>query len=292
MRTCEVNAPCKINLALNVVGRRRDGYHLLEMVMQALDLQDTIRLTVEQGDGITLTAGEGIPGGENNLAWRAARLFLDHTGEGGRVNIHLTKCIPMQAGLAGGSADAAGVLVGLNALCGTGLSQEELCRLGAQLGADVPFCIVGGTALVEGIGERITPLPPLEEGWVLLLKPKEGIDTAGSFRRYDQLAHPPQGALVEKIRQGISQQDLQQISEGLGNQLEAVAQLPQIAHWKVRLKELGAVGSLMSGSGSAVFGLFPCQREAQQAFVQLQSQGEQVFLCRPIPHGPTVHLVP
>ncbi len=289
MRECYVQAPCKINLGLNVVGVRPDGYHLLEMVMQAVSLQDTLRLSLEGAGGIRLDCGlPGLPNDGRNLAYRAAELFFRHTGRAAGLTIQVTKRIPMQAGLAGGSADAAGVLAGLNVLLDTGLPLEELCQLGASLGADVPFCLTGGAALVEGIGERITPLPPLQTGWILLVKPRQGVDTAASFRRYDHLTWTPPGASTPLLREGMEQGNLALVARGLGNQLEAVCQLPDIPRYKERLLELEAVGSLMSGSGSAVFGLFPQEAQAARAFDLLQAQGEQVYLCRPLPHGPLV----
>ena len=182
MKRLTVPAPAKLNLSLDIVGVREDGYHLLRMIMQTIDLCDQIVL--ERADEISLTCNlPELPCDERNLAVRAAHAFFERTGLPGGVRMTLDKNIPHGAGMGGGSADAAAVLKGLNELCGTDLSQQELCEIGLRLGADVPFCIVGGTQLAEGVGERLTPLPPLPDCFLLVAKPEQGVSTPEATTR-------------------------------------------------------------------------------------------------------------
>ncbi len=186
MATAVVSAPGKINLTLDILGRREDGYHEMEMLMHAVSLENTVRLTTRDRPGICLSCSNpAVPTGEKNLAYRAAQAFFAAWGHSVGLEIRVEKRVPMEAGMAGGSADAAGVLTGLNRIAGGAFSRQELCQIGLSLGADVPFCIWGGAALVQGIGEKITPLPPLKQCWLVIAKPPQGMKTANCFAAYD-----------------------------------------------------------------------------------------------------------
>ena len=266
MRRLILDAPAKINLSLDVVGRRDDGYHLLSTVMQSLQLADRVTLTADLSDpGVSLTCDiPELPVDRRNTAWRAASLFLETAGlaakTGCGVRIAIEKKIPLEAGLAGGSADAAAVLAGLDLLYPDHVGQEQLLDLAARIGADVPFCLRGGTALCEGIGEKLTSLEPWEHLPVLLCKPAGGLLTSWVFSqlRFDRIDHrPDQVAVIDAIRR----QNLRSLAGVTANVLESISlpAMPELVLIKQRLLESGAELSLMSGSGPTVFGLFKNQ---------------------------------
>ncbi|SFG99446.1 4-diphosphocytidyl-2-C-methyl-D-erythritol kinase [Desulfotomaculum arcticum] len=262
----QVKAYAKINLVLNITGVRVDGYHELETVMQTLALHDVLELSPANCIDLAVE-GADLPSGPENLAYRAADLLRRETGCREGVRIRLIKKIPIAAGLAGGSADAAAVLRGLNRVWELGLTREELLKLAANIGSDVPFCISGGTALARGRGELIEPLPDLPPFGVLLVKPPFGVSTAEVYRSYDQTVdqiEPRCLKMVETIRQG----DTDQIASLLDNDLEAVTTTmhPLIGAIKKDLLAAGARGVLMSGSGPTVFGIFhDCNTAAEAA---------------------------
>lgn len=265
----EIKAYAKINLALNITGVRADGYHELETVMQSLALHDVLELDPASCIEIAVEGAE-LPPGPGNLAYRAADLLRRETGCCEGVRIRLTKKIPIAAGLAGGSADAAAVLRGLNQVWKLGLTREELLKLAANIGSDVPFCLSGGTALARGRGELIEPLPELPTFGVLLVKPPFGVSTADVYRRYDQAVghtEPSCCKMAEAIRRG----DAGQIVSLLGNDLEAVtiAMHPLIGNIKKDMLAAGALGVLMSGSGPTVFGIFPDRNTAAKTALRL-----------------------
>lgn len=279
-----IKAFAKLNLALDVVGKRPDGYHDMNMVMQSVSLHDVVTLEWKAG-GISLECDDAaVPRDERNLAWKAAERFFSFTGKKGDISIQIEKHIPSQAGMAGGSADAAAVLAGLNQLYETGLSAETLCGLGKELGADVPFCLIGGTAHVTGIGERITPLIPLPDCSFAIVKPERGISTKEAFAALDRkvdLVHPA----LEPILKGIQTGDVDAICSGVGNAFEQVTELPEVFAAKCELLRLGARAALMSGSGSAVFGLFESEvasRLAQNAF---DGNNAGIFQAVPVKTG-------
>jgi 4-diphosphocytidyl-2-C-methyl-D-erythritol kinase len=256
-------SPAKINLCLEILGRRPDGYHEIQSIMSRIDLQDEIELLPE-GRGIALvTAGEEVPDGKDNLVCRAARAFFQEIGEEKGLRIRLEKRIPVAAGLGGGSSTAATVLLGLNELFHAGMSRECLIGLGAKIGADVPFFIFGGRELARGIGEKLTAvrLPP-SFGLVLLVPPFR-ISTVWSYGAYDQL--PPAEKRVQELK--ASYPHLNDLASVLRNDLEIVASVryPEIPRMKGALLAQGAEGALMSGSGPVVYGLFPSKPEAVQA---------------------------
>ncbi|MDO4476224.1 MAG: 4-(cytidine 5'-diphospho)-2-C-methyl-D-erythritol kinase [Lachnospiraceae bacterium] len=261
-----LTAPAKINLGLDVLRKREDGYHDLRMIMQTIDLNDTIELTKTEA-GITMECNRSeLPVDGRNLAVKAAKLLLEEAGISQGVHIRLEKRIPMAAGLAGGSTDGAAVLLGVNEMFGLGLSREELMERGVKLGADVPYCILKGTALAEGIGEELTILPDAPEAAVVIAKPDVDVSTAfvyGNLRANELKEHPPIDAQIEAVKCG----DLKAIARTMGNVLETVTvpAYPIIARIKESLMQDGALGAMMSGSGPTVFGLFETREQAQAA---------------------------
>ena len=263
-----LNANAKINLTLDILGTREDGYHEVAMIMQEISLHDTLSMgKINQGISLTI-AIEGqkgtLPADESNLCWKAAALVQKEYNLQEGVEIHLTKRIPMAAGLAGGSADAAAVLKGMNHLFRLGMTEARLCELGARLGSDIPFCIMGGTMLATGRGEVLTRLPSFPRLSVVLAKPPVGVSTAWAYKTYDagyDGPHPDNEAMLEAIHGG----DAHKAAGLLCNVLEGVTETehPVIADYKRLMMEHGAMASMMSGSGSTVFGLV---REKQQAW--------------------------
>lgn len=274
----KIAAYAKINLALDVCGRRPDGYHTVRMVMQRISLCDEIALE-RANQGITLTCSDrALPCDWGNLTYRAAALFLARAGVPGGVTIQLDKHIPSQAGLGGGSADAAAVLRGMDALFQTHLPVETLMEWGLKLGADVPFCIMGGTALAEGIGEKLTSLPSLPRTHLVIIKPDGGVSTPVAYGAIDTQRDVPH-ADVDGVIAALH--DPQKLAAGMQNVFEAVVvqQMPEIGRCKNRLLELDADGAMMTGTGSAVFGLFSSRAAAQAAYDALQSAPYRVFLA-------------
>ena len=287
IRHLELKAYGKINLGLDVVRRREDGYHEVRMIMQTVRVYDAIELNRTEEEGIRLsTILYYLPDNENNLGYRAAKLLMDEFGIRDGVEIKMKKFIPVAAGMAGGSSDAAAVLFGVNKMFGLGLSKQELMERGVRLGADVPYCIMRGTALSEGIGEILTPLPPMPQCRVLIAKPAVSVSTK---HVYESLNLPSLGAEaqpdIDARRAAIEKKDLSGVVSQLGNVLETVTipENPVIQTLKDKMMEMGADGSLMSGSGPTVFGLFTNQTAAQAAYEELrygssQDLAKQVYL--------------
>ena len=274
---CVEKAYAKVNLTLAVGEKRLDGYHEVVSVMQRVSLCDT--LTAEQTrEGITLTCSDpALPSGEENLAHRAASLFFRETGIAGGAALTLEKRIPSQAGLGGGSSDAASALLALRKLYAPALSDTELETMAAALGSDVPFFIRGGTQLATGRGEVLSPLPPLTDGWFVIVKPTESFSTPSMYRRLDNL--PPACTPPIPPLQG----GLPALAVGLFNRFEAAIPAGS-AVWdiKARLAAYGALASLLSGSGSAVFGLFDTETAARAAVEALRPAWPEIFLARPV----------
>ena len=263
-------AYAKINLSLDILGTLPNGYHEVRMIMQSLQLHDTVTLKITDTTGITMTCSDTtLPVDERNLAYRAAVLFCDTYGIADGISLHLEKKIPVAAGLAGGSSDAAAVLRGLNEMYGCPATAEELATLGVKLGADVPYCLMLGTALSEGIGEHLTPLPAAPDCHCLLVKPAAGASTKQIYTDYDALVkttnikHPITDALLS----ALSSSDYHTLVSGLCNVLEPITMrlVPDIAAIKETLQTLGADGILMSGSGPTVFALFSDPDTAKRA---------------------------
>lgn len=275
-------APAKINLMLDVLHKRPDGYHEVEMIMTMVDLADRLEMEALSRDTIIISSQAGyIPLDEKNLAFQAAKLIKERYDVRSGVYIHLDKNIPVAAGLAGGSSDAAATLRGLNRLWDLRIPMEELKQLGAELGSDVPFCITGGTALATGRGELLTPLPNPPQCWVVLAKLPINVSTAeiyGRFRSNDVMAHPS----ADRMRQAIERLSFQGVCEELGNVLEEVTLklYPEVAHLKETMLKLGADGVLMSGSGPTVFGLVSKESKVSRIYNGLRGFCKEVYAVR------------
>ena len=280
-----LQAFAKINLGLDVLGKREDGYHEVRMIMQTIRMYDQLDMRKSVEPGIHLTTNKKyIPVDENNLVWRAAKLMMDTCGIIEGVSIHLHKVIPVAAGMAGGSSDAAATLVGMNRLFHCGLSKEKLMELGVQIGADVPYCVLRGTALAEGIGEKLTVLPPMPDCWILIGKPGISVSTKYVYTTLDlntETVHPDIDGMTKALEDGT----LYGITERMGNVLQDVTipAYPEVERIKEQMKTLGAVNAMMSGSGPTVFGIFDNEEKAQEACQKLRESGscQQVFLTVP-----------
>ncbi len=278
-----LKAHAKINLSLDIVGKRDDGYHLLEMVMQSLDLHDEVVIT-EIAKGITLTCDKSyVPEDQRNIAYKAARLLMDEKKIKTGVAIQITKNIPVAAGLGGGSSDAAAVLKGMNELFNLNMAQNELMALGLQLGADVPYFLVGGTALCKGIGEEVIPLKPFKDQVILLVKPSFGVSTKEAYGLFSMDKVKRHVDTLELI-EAMNNLDYQKISYFQRNLLENVVlrKYPMLKNVKKTLKRYGASTSLMSGSGSTIYGIFENQNAAENAATALDKGGNTVILTKTI----------
>lgn len=275
-------APAKINLMLDVLHKRADGFHEVEMIMTMVDLADRLELSELKRDSIIISSQAGyIPLDEKNLAFQAARLIKDRYNVRSGVHIHLDKRIPVAAGLAGGSSDAAATLRGLNRLWRLGIPAQELQELGAELGSDVPFCVTGGTALATGRGERLTQIASPPQCWVVLAKPPINVSTAevyGRVRANNIAVHP--SAL--RMQQAIEAGDFSAVCAGLGNVLEDVTLKlhPEVQQLKEAMIKLGADGVLMSGSGPTVFGLVSKQSKVARIYNGLRGFCKEVYAVR------------
>lgn len=280
MTTEIVSAYAKLNLTLDFAGKRADGYHLLRMVMQSVSLCDRIELSWGE-PGIRVFCGRrDVPCDETNTVYRAAAVFFEYAGLPPRMTANLVKRIPSQAGMGGGSADAAAVLHALNRRFQTGYSVKTLCALGVQVGADVPFCVMGGTALAEGIGEVLTPLAPMPHAYFVICKPPAGVNTGEAFGLAD--LHGVRGSATEAMLDALKNSSLPGVAASLGNDFERVVILPDIAQIRQLMLEAGALGACMTGSGSAVFGIFEAQEDARTCKEHLQTRYAEVFLCEPV----------
>ncbi len=267
MKTATERAPGKLNLTLDVCGRRPDGYHEMQMVMQSVALCDLVTVRLGTGKPWSVrTDAPALPDGPENLAWKAAAAFERAFGSLGGVQILIEKHLPAQAGMAGGSSDAAAVLRALNRLCGFPFSQRALAKLGEQVGSDVPYCVHGGTMLAEGRGEVLTALPQIPDCWALLCKPAFSISTPELFRELDGCAvrrRPDNAAMRQALQDG----DLERIGRLLYNVFEPVvrAQYPVVGQITGAMRELGALGTALTGTGSVVYGIFSTQAHAAAA---------------------------
>ena len=276
-----LKAYAKINLGLDVTGKLPNGYHEVKMIMQSVGIYDELTLT-KTDSGITIATDESeLPTNEDNLIYRAAKLMFDTYSITGGVHIQLSKNIPIAAGMAGGSTDAAATMKGINRLYQLNIPTQELMRISVSIGADVPYCILGGTALAEGIGEILTPLAPAPSCHLLVAKPDINVSTKYVYDHLDAsetLPQPDINGIVGAINMG----SLQGIIERLGNVLETatVEAYPIISDLKKQMLELGAAGSLMSGSGPTVFGIYTDEKSVQNAYEQIRRNPElkQVFV--------------
>ena len=284
----QLKAYAKINLGLDVVRRREDGYHEVRMVMQTVQLYDKLTLNVLEEDDIRIkTNVDFLPIDESNLVYKAIKMLKDKYNIKQGMEIDLFKCIPVAAGMAGGSTDCAAALVGASRLFGLNLSNQDLMELGVKLGADVPYCIMRGTALSEGIGEVLTQLSPMPECFILIAKPPISVSTKFVYEHLDIAGvqkHPDIDGMVQAIKEG----SLTGITERMENVLETVTipAYPVIEEIKNVMKEQGAMNALMSGSGPTVFGIFESEEAAQQAKKQIRKQklANQVYVVEPFTH--------
>jgi len=278
----KLKALAKINLGLDVLGRRENGYHDVRMVMQSIYLYDNVTIEKTEESGIKLISNlYYLPMDEKNIAYKAAKMLMDEFQILCGVKIILDKHIPVAAGMAGGSSNAAAVLVGMNRLFDLKLSQQELMDRGVKLGADVPYCVMRGTVLAEGIGEILTPLAPMPKCYVLIAKPAIGVSTKVVYEKLDSKEiedHPD----IDGILEGLKEQDLRKIALSMGNVLERVTvdDYPIIDDIKRVMMEAGALNAMMSGSGPTVFGIFEDKKIAKEAQRKMRSAGltKQIYL--------------
>ena len=284
MRELKLKARAKINLGLDVVRKREDGYHEVRMIMQMINLYDKITLRKKTEPGITVTANLSyLPVNEDNLVYRAAKLLMDEFQVDGGLEIELQKYIPVAAGMAGGSTDAAAVMVGVNRIFQLGLNKKQLMERGVKIGADVPFCIMRGTALAEGIGEELTPLPAMPHCSLVIAKPKIHVSTKfvyGNLKVRELTEHPDIDGQVQALREN----NLEQLVARMGNVLETVTipAYPVIDEIKHTMMKYGAMGAMMSGSGPTVFGIFEKEDKAQEVcrLLKKEKAAKQVYLVR------------
>lgn len=286
MKSISINAYAKINLGLDVLRKRSDGYHEVCMIMQSVELHDNLTIKICDKPGITIRSNSiYVPNDRRNLVYKAAALFMEKSSINNGLNITLNKRIPVSAGLAGGSSDAAATLKGLNKLFQLGMSDVELMKLGVNIGADVPYCIMLGTALSEGIGELLTPLTPMPDCDILLVKPDISVSTKYVYENLkltDHITHPDISGMQESLKTG----DLNALTCKMDNILQSVTTQihPVINEIKVKMMELGAMTSIMSGSGPTVFGIFGDRTSAENAyayFINNTKHAKQVFLTKP-----------
>ncbi len=278
------DVPAKINLSLDVVGRREDGFHLLESVMQTVDLYDRITVVRRQTGIVLDTPGVALCPPEKNTATLAAAAFFAYTGIAAGVALTVKKHIPHQAGMGGGSADAAGVLLLLDRLFDTRLTGEELCRLGLQVGADVPFCLIGGTALVTGIGEKIRPLPALPPCALVIAQPEDGISTADAYAALDRAAptrRPDHAALLDGLQRG----DLSAVCRQAVNVFDETTAPAGVIAIRKAMAAFSPLAAQMTGSGSAVFAIFDDPAAADACAKALHRVCPHVYRCRPCAGG-------
>ncbi len=285
MSELKLKAMAKINLGLDVTGVREDGYHEVKMIMQSIYLYDRIFLKLTKRPEIKIKTNLAyLPANENNLAYKAAKLLFDEFEVRAGVKIEIQKYIPVAAGMAGGSTDAAAVLFGLNKLLKLGLSQEELMARGVKLGADVPYCIMRGTALAEGIGEKLTALPKMPPCTILIAKPPIAVSTKFVYEHLkldEHTIHPDIDGLIGDLKK----RDLTALAGHMGNLLETVTvgEYPVIDEIKKTMRESGAIGAMMSGSGPTVFGIFPDENAAEKAAGKIKNKqlAKQTYITRP-----------
>jgi len=282
----------KINLHLDIVGRREDGYHDVVTVMQSLSLCDLVTVSLREDTAITVGCNrEGVPTDERNLAVRAARLFQEAIGMEKGMHIEIEKQIPMAAGMAGGSADAAATLRALNRLCGEPLDTDALCEIGARLGADVPFCIVGGTAYADGRGDRLHPFASMPDCTVVAACGGEGVSTPWAYRLldetysdFDSTCYVPHS--TEPLKAAMRAGDIRAVCEAMYNVFEApvLSARPVASKILTTMLSGGALGAMMSGSGPSVFGIFDDTARAERVAAHLLREGYFAVCCHPVTH--------
>ena len=293
MEQVKVIAPAKINLSLDITGVDEKGYHLLDMVMQTISVFERVTLTKQED--ITMSSNaKFIPTDSKNTAVKAAMKFFEYTGIKGGVHIHIKKTVPIKAGMAGGSADAAGVIVGLNHMYQAELSLEQMCEIGLMCGSDIPFMIHGGTKRIQGTGDIILPAPQMPLCHIVVCMPTKGVSTPQAYANYDAMGIK---TVVEneKLLKAMEENNLGDIAKYMANDLEKAAGSEETEPIKKLLCDLGAIGSMMTGSGAAVFGIFDSEETADKAAkairnkeVSLPCAIRSVFLAKPVSFGASV----
>lgn len=282
----KVKAYAKINLLLDIVSTRTDGYHDLFMIMQSVGVYDTVTVEKIKGNDIKITCNvDDIPCDEKNIAYKSAMAFFKANKIRSRgIHIDIVKRIPHEAGLAGGSADGAGVLVALNEIYKTNLSKDELCKIGVTVGADVPFCIVGGTMLCQGVGDALSKVKPLRKCHIVLAKPDYGVNTGFAYKQFDTCGkvHTPDnfGMLC-----AMQSRDLSQICSKMENVFEQFIEVPNRIDIKEIMRKNGAIGVCMSGSGPTIFGIFNSKDDAVKVSVELKEYAKDICVCTPVSKG-------
>ena len=282
-----LQANSKINLLLDITGIKKNGYHKLFTIMQSLDLADTITVEKTKGEDITVSCSvEGIPTDKSNIVYKCAERFFEYTGikENKGIHIHIDKKVPSQAGMGGGSGDGAAVLVALNKIFETNLPEKVLCRIGVKVGADIPFCIVGGTALALDTGAVVAPLPDIEKYPVVIVKPKDGVSTKEAYAAVDSvenMKHPKNNVMLELLADSESDEAMKYCSNVFEQAFDIVGRV-DIKHI---LNKNGALAACMTGSGSVVYGIFKEEEKAQKAIDQLKDDFPEVYLCHPVEYG-------
>ncbi len=281
-----IHAAAKINLFLDILALLPNGYHSLFMVMQSVSLYDTVELEQAAGKKIAITCSESaLPTDETNIAYKAAAAFFEAAGlESQGLNIHIEKRIPFAAGLAGGSADAAAVIAGLNKLFNTGFDEKKLHEIGLSVGSDVPFCISGGTMLVQDVGGVLSPLPALPTCFLVLAKPESGVSTKGAYKTYDEFGYIHHLNAVNMLSKATGG-NLKSICEACGNVFEECIEVPERVEIKSVMRKHGALCSQMSGSGPTVFGIFEKKSDAEACAGELKTIVKDVYLCEPVEQG-------
>lgn len=280
-----INAPAKINLYLDVLKQREDGYHEVEMVLQSVDLCDVVTIKKTDDCKISLTCTCKVTDQtQDNTAYIASKKFFAHTNiKNPGISINIKKRIPQGAGLAGGSTDAAATLIGLDRLFNTGVSKSELAKVGGQIGADVPFCIYGGTMLATGTGTTLSPLSSIAKCWIIIVKPSLSVSTKRAYEMFDRCTKRQiTKRRVSDLVSAIKAKNLRDIAQNIYNRFEFVLNLGDVSKIKEILKKGGALNSCMTGSGSAVYGIFNDEEKAQTCKKNLCSVYDQVFLTIPV----------
>lgn len=281
-----VKAYAKINLMLDILSRLSNGYHDLFMVMQSVDIYDTVTVNKTDSGEIKITCDiPSIPTGERNIAYKAAKTFFDYTKiDNCGIEIDIVKKIPYAAGLAGGSADAAGVITALNALFQTKLSEKQLIEIGSKVGSDVPFCILGGTMLAQYTGTILSHLPSLDEKYVIVVKPEQSVATGSAYSAFDaaeRVRHLNTGEMLC----AVAEKDRDSVLKNIGNVFEQFIEVPDRVVIKGIMREYNASASCMSGSGPSVFGIFDNAFDAQNCIAEMQERFSEAFLCSFVDKG-------
>lgn len=283
----KINAYAKINLILDIISRAANGYHNLFMIMQSVDLHDTVEVeTSDSGKIEIFCETDGVPCDETNIAYKAAKSFFNFTGiKCDGLKITLIKKIPHAAGLAGGSADGAAVIFALNDMYGSALSYTELVEVGLKVGADVPFCLFGSTRLAQRYGDILSELPPMPDCYIVICKPEQSVPTKGAYSAYDETAykvrHPDNYGMLE----AVAERDLGGICAHCDNVFEQAIEVCDRAYIKGTMRKHGAKAACMSGSGPSVFGIFETEKDAAAACEELKKSIEETYVCRPVKCG-------